>query len=73
MPQPSTPSVGTRSSPSGVGSVMPYTSSADSGTFSDKPASCSAITAFGRDTAVLKPRYTVKSKAAGSDSARAHR
>jgi hypothetical protein len=34
----------------------PDTSSADSGTFSARPASCSAITAFGRDTAVLKPR-----------------
>ena len=56
MPQPSTPSDGTRSSPSGVGHAMPYTSSADSGTLSASPPSCNTITAFGRETAVLKPR-----------------
>ncbi len=48
MPQPVTPSDGT--------GPAPYTSSADSGTFSASPASCSVITALGRDTAVLKPR-----------------
>ena len=49
MPQPAAPSAGTCSG-------APNTSSADSGTFSASAPSCSAITIFGRDTAVLKPR-----------------
>ncbi len=50
MPQPTTPSAGTPS----MGT--PKTSAADTGTFSASPPTCSAITALGLDTAVLKPR-----------------
>jgi hypothetical protein len=40
----------------GMPGPAPCTSSVDSGTFSARPANCSAITALGRDTALLKPR-----------------
>ena len=39
---------------------MPNTSSAVSGTFSASAPSCSAITAFGRETAMLKARYAAE-------------
>jgi hypothetical protein len=48
--QPTTPSAGMPST------GTPWISSADSGTFSASPATCSAITALGRDTALLKLR-----------------
>ena len=67
MPQPSAPSAGTP-----IGSA-PNTSSAVSGTLSASEPSCSAITAFGRDTAVLKPRNAVNSSANGSAKASAPR
>ena len=51
----------------------PNTSSAVSGTFSVRPTSCSAITIFGRDTAVLNPRNAVKSRADGKANASAPR
>ena len=50
------PSAGRASVPKGVGRAKPKTSRALSGIFSARPPSCSAITAFGRETATLKPR-----------------
>ena len=62
-----TPSAGTPSA------GTPEINAADSGTFSARPPSCNTITAFGRDTAVLKPRYTVNSSEPGSANASARR
>ena len=51
MPQPAAPSAGSCTGPD-----VPKTSRALSGTLSASPPICIAITAFGRDTATLKPR-----------------
>ena len=55
-PQPAAPRAGIATLPSGVGTLAPKTSRALTGTFNVKAASCIAITAFGRETATLKPR-----------------
>ena len=55
-PQPGVPRAGTCHSPNGPGSAAPKTNRAVSGIFSASAPSCSTITAFGRDTATLKPR-----------------
>jgi hypothetical protein len=47
----------------------PHTRATDSGTFSARPVTWISITALGRDTAVLKPRYTVNMSDAGSEKA----
>ena len=74
MPQPTTPMGATRhgSIPSGRGRVQPWMNRALSGIFSVSPMTWMAITALGRDTAVLKPRYTVNSRDAGSENASAN-
>ena len=48
----------------GIG-PQPNTSTAFKGIFSSSPPSCRAITAFGRLTALAKPRKAVVSKAKG--------
>ena len=73
MPQPGAPCSATASLPQGVSTPPPNTSSAVSGTFNSSAPSCSAITIFGRDTAVLKPRNAVNSRAGGSAKASAFR
>ena len=67
MPQPATPRAGTPSAGN------PKTSALDSGTFRASAETWITITALGRDTAVLKPRYTVKSSEAGNEKASASR
>ena len=73
MPQPGVPSAATCSAPNGVGRLKPNTSSAVSGTLNSSATSCNAITTLGRDTAVLKPRNAVNSRAGGNANASAVR
>ena len=56
MPQPVAPKPAGARRPNGVGSSRPNTSSAVSGTFTTSAPTCNAITAFGRETAMLNER-----------------
>ena len=52
---------------------MPPMSSAVKGSFSASATRCITITAFGRDSALLKPRKAWKTRTAGSTKANAPR